>query len=263
MSLTEQITALATRVGQEIKSVRAAKADDTAVVHTTGAETISGVKTFGSAPVVPTGSATGNPVRRDDARLTDDRNPTPHSHSASDVSSGTLALARLPVGSTSSTVARGDRVQALEDEAPLDGGVCTKRMASNQTITANTNAVLALATAAASTQHVQVNSATMITILTSGLYDVDAGMVMDSGTVVAPTLWIGSPDFVTARYCQAGGIQAAANAFPAVDCSASVYLTAGTQLCACVYLQGAAGSVQRVGASYGLSHLTAALIRRG
>jgi lysophospholipase L1-like esterase len=38
----------------------AAKADDTAVVHTTGAETVAGVKTFSSLPVIPTTTPTTN-----------------------------------------------------------------------------------------------------------------------------------------------------------------------------------------------------------
>jgi hypothetical protein len=75
VTLAQQITALATRVGQELKSLRLSKADDSAVVHLTGNETVSGTKTFGSAPVVPVGAAPGNPVRRDDARLGDMRPP--------------------------------------------------------------------------------------------------------------------------------------------------------------------------------------------
>lgn len=59
----------------------AAKATDADTVHQTGAETINGVKTFGSAPQVPVGALMVNPVRRDDARLTDARPPTGHAAS--------------------------------------------------------------------------------------------------------------------------------------------------------------------------------------
>lgn len=42
----------------------AAKADDTAVVHKTGAETVAGVKTFSSEPVVPTPTANASPATK-------------------------------------------------------------------------------------------------------------------------------------------------------------------------------------------------------
>lgn len=86
MSLIDGISALATRVGQEIKSVRDTMAADSAVVHKSGDETVAGIKTFSSAPVVPLGAASGNPVRRDDARLSDARTPTSHSHAFGDLS---------------------------------------------------------------------------------------------------------------------------------------------------------------------------------
>jgi hypothetical protein len=52
------------------------KATDSAVVHNTGAETIAGIKTFSSAPVVPSPGASGNPVRNDDSRLSNSRAPS-------------------------------------------------------------------------------------------------------------------------------------------------------------------------------------------
>jgi hypothetical protein len=50
-------------------------AADSAVVHTSGNETINGTKIFGSPPQVPVGTQLTHPVRRDDARLTDARPP--------------------------------------------------------------------------------------------------------------------------------------------------------------------------------------------
>lgn len=55
-----------------------AKAADSAVVHNTGTETVAGVKTFSSAPVVPAPGAAGNPVRNDDSRNSNARTPTAH-----------------------------------------------------------------------------------------------------------------------------------------------------------------------------------------
>lgn len=48
----------------------AAKADDSAVVHLAGAETITGVKTFGAAPVLPGGSLPTSAVQNLDIALT-------------------------------------------------------------------------------------------------------------------------------------------------------------------------------------------------
>jgi hypothetical protein len=63
---------------QEVVDAMAGKADDSAVVHLSGTETIGGAKTFSVAPQVPVGALLANPVRRDDARLTDARTPTAH-----------------------------------------------------------------------------------------------------------------------------------------------------------------------------------------
>lgn len=53
--LLNEFLAVAHNTDGTIKaSAIAAKADDTAVVHNTGNETIAGVKTFSSSPVVPT-----------------------------------------------------------------------------------------------------------------------------------------------------------------------------------------------------------------
>lgn len=69
MALVDRVASLATRVGQELKALALSKADDSAVVHLSGTETISGTKVFGSPPQVPVGTMAYHPVRRDDARL--------------------------------------------------------------------------------------------------------------------------------------------------------------------------------------------------
>jgi hypothetical protein len=123
MSLVSGVTALATRVALECSAIwtaLAGKADDSAVVHTTGTETINGAKTFGTAPNVPVGSLLTHPVRRDDARLTDARTPTSHNHAGADINSGTVAYARLPIGTAASTVAAGD-------DSRITGAVQTSR----------------------------------------------------------------------------------------------------------------------------------------
>lgn len=76
------------------------KADDTAVVHLTGTETINGAKTFGTAPQVPVGSLLANPVRRDDTRLTDARTPTVHA--STHASGGSDVVTPTAIGAATS-----------------------------------------------------------------------------------------------------------------------------------------------------------------
>ncbi|MGC5027073.1 hypothetical protein ACLQ3K_20180 [Tsukamurella sp. DT100] len=47
-----------------------------------------------------------------DPRLTDARTPTAHVHAGTDITTGTVAYARLPVGTAASTVAAGNHVHA-------------------------------------------------------------------------------------------------------------------------------------------------------
>jgi hypothetical protein len=71
--------------------------DDTTLVHKTGTETVAGVKTFSSSPVVPDSSFT---IAKTTGLQTaiDGKSATGHVHPASDVTSGTLAVARIGSG---------------------------------------------------------------------------------------------------------------------------------------------------------------------
>ena len=118
MALVDRVASLATRVGQELKALALSKADDSAVVHLSGTETISGTKIFGAPPQVPVGTMVYHPVRRDDARLTDSRTPIAHVHPAGDITSGTFDVARLPVGTSSTTVAAGNDARFTDARTP-------------------------------------------------------------------------------------------------------------------------------------------------
>lgn len=62
----------------------------------TTAQTVAGVKTFSDAPVVPAPQVSGNPVRSDDARLTNARTPT--THKTSHEVGGSDALSPADIG---------------------------------------------------------------------------------------------------------------------------------------------------------------------
>lgn len=76
-------------------------ATDVGAVALTGAQTIAGVKTFSSAPVIPAPAAAGNPVRHDDSRLTNARTPT--SHAGSHASNGADPVTPTAIGASPAT----------------------------------------------------------------------------------------------------------------------------------------------------------------
>lgn len=57
--------------------------------------------------------------------------PRSHTHSADAITSGTVAYARLPVGSTSSTVCAGDDGRLSDSRTPTDGSVTTAKIADS------------------------------------------------------------------------------------------------------------------------------------
>jgi hypothetical protein len=72
-----------------------AKANDADVVHLGGAETITGAKTFSTAPIVPDDAFGTAKVAGLDETLAGKSN-TGHTHAAGDLTSGVLAADRLP-----------------------------------------------------------------------------------------------------------------------------------------------------------------------
>lgn len=66
----------------------------------------------GSFATTAQGALADTSVQEGDPRLTNARTPTTHQHSASDINSGTLGIARIPTGTTSSTVALGNHTHS-------------------------------------------------------------------------------------------------------------------------------------------------------
>jgi len=94
-----------------------AGADDALVVHKSGAENITGVKTFTVAPLVPVPGAAGNPVRNDDARNTNARTPT--AHAASHMGGGD-AISTLPTADQKAALAGTNGAPAAANKFVTD-----------------------------------------------------------------------------------------------------------------------------------------------
>jgi len=79
----------------------------------TGTQAAATITGLGGAATLNVGTTAGTVAAGNDARLSDSRTPTAHVHAASDITSGTVAPARLGSGTASaSTYLRGDQTYA-------------------------------------------------------------------------------------------------------------------------------------------------------
>lgn len=106
------------------------KATDSAVVHNTGAETVAGIKTFSSAPVVPSPGASGNPVRNDDSRLSNSRAP-------SGTAGGSLAGSYPNPTIAASAITGTEVASAIKDPVAATAGLRTLGTGSAQACAGN------------------------------------------------------------------------------------------------------------------------------
>lgn len=134
----------------KIKALNDVKATDTLVVHNTGAETIAGVKTFSSAPVVPSAAFAidringlqtaldAKPVIADGSAT----NATATTYSANKINAAISAAVAALVGSAGSTLdTLGEIATALGNDASLSATLTTAvgnrvRYDAAQTLTA-------------------------------------------------------------------------------------------------------------------------------
>lgn len=93
-------------VGADPAGTAAGLVDDLSGV--TNAATARSNLGLGGAAVLAVGTTAGTVAAGNDARLSDARTPTAHNHAASEVTSGTLDIARIPTGTTSTTVPLGN-----------------------------------------------------------------------------------------------------------------------------------------------------------
>lgn len=118
-----------------------------AQVELTGAQTIAGVKTFSSAPVVPDASFTIAKTSGLQAAL-DGKAAASHTHAATEIVSGTFDIARIPTGTTGTTVALGNHLHTGVYEPLIAAGTTAQyRRGDNTWQTLDVAAVSGLQTA--------------------------------------------------------------------------------------------------------------------
>lgn len=145
----------------------------------------------------------GLAVQANDPRLSDDRNPLTHGHAAGDITSGTLATARLGSGTANSTaVLRGDQTWGSPPSHSHDAG----------DINSGTMATARLGSGSATSTKVLLGNSTWGDVPTHGHAgaDITSGYVplarLGAGTPTAATVLLGDqswgttpPEEVTAR----------------------------------------------------------------
>jgi hypothetical protein len=114
---------------------------------TQSSATTGQVATFNGTAWVPQSPSSGVTSYNDLTDIPSTFPPSTHTHAAADITSGTLALARIPTGTTSSTVALGDHTHTFGTTA---GTFCQGNDSRLLTITGGITAIAVVATMPAS-----------------------------------------------------------------------------------------------------------------
>jgi microcystin-dependent protein/predicted phosphodiesterase len=85
---------------------------------------------YAPATGIAPSAITGTAVITTDSRLSDARTPTTHTHDASAINAGTLAIARIPTGATETTVCIGNDSRLSDARTPVDASVTTAKLAA-------------------------------------------------------------------------------------------------------------------------------------
>lgn len=91
------------------------------------------------------GTTAGTACQGNDARLSDSRTPTTHTHAGADITSGTIGYARLPVGTAASTVAAGNDARLTDTRTPTDNTVTSAKIVDGAIVNGDINASAAIA----------------------------------------------------------------------------------------------------------------------
>lgn len=172
--------------------------------------------------------------------------------------SGNPTWVDYPAEDTLITAAALEGIEGQLDRNPDDLGICRVEQTTVQTVPATANVALEFQLTRTSTTHVTVTSETTLTINTEGLYLLSASIGYNTASNTSVSLWIGSPDFTTARYASTSAGFTTAT-FPSLTMAIPVYLSAGTDIVAAVYNFA---QLDTSGATYGAQYLSATLLRR-
>jgi hypothetical protein len=206
VSLSSAVLDLATRVGQEVKAVRAelfsglsAKAADSDVVKVTGDQSVGGVKTYTSGLNLPEPSGAASGVRNDDTRLSNARTPT--THASSHATGGSDAITPAAIGAAVRLVETSGAAKTSAYTAAVGELVRVDDSGGNVTITAppcSTGAVWGIRKVVSSGNKVTAQRAGTDTIGGAGATSEDAAKLIDQTVIYQGngTVWTPERNFL-------------------------------------------------------------------
>lgn len=139
--------------------------------------TTSGVVTTGAFGTAANTFCVGN-----DSRLSDSRTPTAHTHAASDITSGTLAIGLIPTGSTATTVCIGNDARLSNSRTPT---AHTHALSDLTQSSATTGQVIAWNGTAWAPAAASAGSVTSVGLALPNIFTVSNSPVTGSGTLTA------------------------------------------------------------------------------
>lgn len=174
------------------------------------------------------------------------------------LSTGATIDAGVVAGATGATGPTGPTGPA-DTKAPTDLGQYRRVQRTLQNLTGSTNTALTWTNDTATTVHASAPTSSTIRTATAGLWRISAGALLNGVAFTSLVFWVGSPDFVTARYASQGGWGAPASTFPSINVSTEVFLAANTDIIAGIWANASGAATAP---AYDAIHLSATLMRR-